>query len=80
MSASIDEPHFLQNLESSIFSNWHFGHFIVGALQIVEEKRSEREERSNAWAPNRTNKFYQERCMHILKGFSMRSSMTEVKG
>jgi hypothetical protein len=38
MSASIDEPHFLQNPESSGFSNWHFGHFTVDALQRKKRK------------------------------------------
>ncbi len=31
-SISIDEPHCVQNKESSGFSVWHFGHFIDYAL------------------------------------------------
>jgi hypothetical protein len=33
-SISSDEPHAPQNIESSGFSNWHFGHCIIDALQI----------------------------------------------
>ena len=34
ISVSVDEPHLQQNLDSSGFSVWHFGHFITDALQI----------------------------------------------
>jgi len=36
MSVSVDEPHFLQNLDSSGFSVWHFGHFIIDAPRSKE--------------------------------------------
>ncbi len=36
MSDSVDEPQFLQNLESSGFSVWHFGHFIIDAPRSKE--------------------------------------------
>jgi hypothetical protein len=44
-SNSSEDPHSPQNMESSGFSNWHFGHFIGYALQIkrkveVTDKRT----------------------------------------
>jgi hypothetical protein len=71
-SISSGEPHAPQNIESSGFSNWHFGHFIVDALQIdTYRKRLFEGNIEILRTPNRAEKPYWKQGWHILRGFSM---------
>jgi hypothetical protein len=81
ISISSDEPHAPQNIESSGFSNWHFGHFIDrSSMMKVWRKIDFKDSIKVIKPPNRRATFRQELGRHIFIGFPMMEPLSLLRG